>query len=358
MPKIEDRTHETIRAVPPLVPWRNTCAITEEWERRMGTVIKALMAFIFLLAGIGVTGRTAAQSYPNKPIRIIVPLAAGGQADVAARLLTAKLTETFKQVLVIDNRTGGGGAVGTDTAVRASPDGYTMLMTASTHAANAALLKLSYDPVNDVTPIALIGEAAYMVMLYPSLPVKTIKELIAYDKANPGKINYGSGGTGSTTHLATELFNHMAGTRMTHVPYKGVGLAMNDLLGGQIQLALPSLPVAIPQLKTNRVRGLAVTTAKRAITLPDIPTVAETVPGYESAGWYAVFGPKGLPQDIAARWNSEVNRILQLPEVKERMAGLGLEPGGGSPERLRELVKREIVKWQNVVKMANIKAEG
>lgn len=323
----------------------------------MGTAIQVLMAFFVLMSGSAI-GPASAQGYPNKPIRIIVPLAAGGQADVAARLVTAKLTETFKQALVVDNRTGGGGIVGTETAVRASPDGYTMLITASTHAANAALTKLPYDPINDVVPIALIGEAAFLITIHPSLPVKTLKELIAYDKANPGKINYGSGGTGSTTHLATELLNHMAGTRMTHVPYKGVGLALNDVLGGQIQLALPSLPVAIPQLKTNRVRGLAVTSLKRASALPDIPAASETVPGYESAGWYAVFGPKGLPQEIAVRWNSEINRILQLPDVQERMAGLGLESGGGSPERLRELVKREIAKWQNVVKLANIKAEG
>lgn len=323
----------------------------------MGTAIQVLMAFFVLMSGSAI-GPASAQGYPNKPIRIIVPLAAGGQADVAARLVTAKLTETFKQALVVDNRTGGGGIVGTETAVRASPDGYTMLITASTHAANAALTKLPYDPINDVVPIALIGEAAFLITIHPSLPVKTLKELIAYDKANPGKINYGSGGTGSTTHLATELLNHMAGTRMTHVPYKGVGLALNDVLGGQIQLALPSLPVAIPQLKTNRVRGLAVTSLKRASALPDIPAASETVPGYESAGWYAVFGPKGLPQEIAVRWNSEINRILQLPDVQERMAGLGLESGGGPPERLRELVKRELAKWRNVVKLANIKAEG
>jgi tripartite-type tricarboxylate transporter receptor subunit TctC len=187
---------------------------------------------------------------------------------------------------------------------------------------------------------------------------KPSKALFAHDKAHPGKLNYGSGGTGSGTHLSIELFNHMAGTRMAHVPYKGVGPALNDLLGGQIQLVFPAMPVAIPLLKTNRVRGIAVTTAKRSSALPDIPAVAETVPGYEASGWYAVFGPKALPKDIAARWNSEVNRILQLPDVKERMAGLGLELAGGSPERLRERVKREIAKWQNVVKMANIKAEG
>jgi tripartite-type tricarboxylate transporter receptor subunit TctC len=324
----------------------------------MGLTLKALLAFFFLLCGTVPAGLTAAQSYPNKPIRVIVPLAAGGQADVVARLLTAKLTETFKQSLVVDNRSGGGGSVGTETAVRASPDGYTMLITASTHAANAALYKLPYDPINDVASIVLVGEAAFMVAVHPSLPVNSVKELIAYDKANPGKLNYGTAGIGSTTHLAIELFNQVTGTRMAHVPYKGAGPALNDLLGGQIQLAFVGMPIAIPQIKTNRVRGIAVTTARRSNAVPDIPAVAETVPGYEAAGWYGVFGPKGLPLDIAARWNSEVNRILQLPDVKERMAGLGVDPAGGSPERLREVIKRDVAKWQEVVKSRNIKPEG
>ncbi len=324
----------------------------------MGATIKAIFSFFYLAFSTVAAGLAAAQGYPNKAIRVIVPLAAGGQADVVARLLTAKLTETFKQPLVVDNRSGGGGSVGTETAVRASPDGYTMLITASTHAANAALYKLPYDPVGDVVSIALLGEAAFVVAVHPSLPVNSVKELIAYDKANPGKLYYGTAGIGSTTHLAIELFNQMAGTRMAHVPYKGAGPALNDLLGGQIQLAFVGMPIAIPQIKTNRVRGIAVTTARRSNAVPDIPTVAETVPGYDAAGWYALFGPKGLPQDIAARWNSEVNRILQLPDVKERMAGLGVDPAGGSPERLREVIKRDVAKWQEVVKARNIKPEG
>ena len=312
-----------------------------------------------MLAGnIAAVGSAAAQNYPNKPIRVIVPLAAGGQLDVVARIVTAKLTETFKQALVVDNRAGGGGAIGTETAVRANPDGYTMLFVAGTYAANVALTKLPYDPVNDVTPISFVGDSASCFVLHPPVPVKSIKELIAYDKANPGKLNYGSGGSGSATHLGTELFNYVAGTRMAHVPYKGMGPALNDLLGGQIQLVIAGLPVAIPHLKTNRLRCIAVTTAKRSSALPEIPAVAETVPGYDNSTFYAVLGPKGLPKDIAARWNNEINRILQLPDVKERMVGLGVEPAGGSPERLRELVIREIAKWRDVVKVANIKAEG
>jgi tripartite-type tricarboxylate transporter receptor subunit TctC len=323
-----------------------------------GWVRKLLLAFLCLLCGIVPAALAAAQNYPNKPIRIIVPLAAGGQADVVARILTAKLTETFKQPLVVDNRSGGGGSVGTETAVRASPDGYTMLITASTHAANAALYRLPYDAVNDLVSIALLGDAAFMVAVHPSLPINSVKELIAYDKANPGKLYYGTAGIGSTTHLAIELFNQVSGTRMAHVPYKGAGPALNDLLGGQIQLAFVGMPIAIPQIKANRVRGIAVTTAKRSNALPDVPTVAESMPGYEASGWYAVFGPKGLPRDIAARWNSEVNRILQLSDVKERMAGLGVDPAGGSPERLREVIRRDVAKWQEVVRARNIKAEG
>jgi tripartite-type tricarboxylate transporter receptor subunit TctC len=271
-----------------------------------------------------------------------------------ARMLAQKLTETFKQSVVVDNRPGGGGAIGTETAVRANPDGYTMILVTASYAANAALDKLPYDPVNDVAPIALIGENGLVVALHPSVPITNMKELIAYDKANPGKLNYGSSGTGGAIHLATELFNQMAGTKMTHVPYKGLGPALNDLLGGQIQLIFGGTPQMIPQVKSNRVRGIAVTTAKRSNAVPDIPTVAETVPGYEAVQWTAVLGPKALPKDIVARWNREIDRILQLPDVKERMAGTGTEPAGASPERFREVLKRDVAKWAKVVKTGNI----
>ncbi len=291
----------------------------------------------------------------NRPIRLIVAFAPGGGTDIMARMLAQKLTETFKQTVVVDNRPGAAGTIGAETAVRANPDGYTMILVSGTYAANAALYKLPYDPVNDVAPIALIGEYGNLVTLNPSISIKSIKELIAYDKANPGKLNYGSGGTGSATHLLTELFNQTAGTRMTHVPYKGASLALNDVLGGQIQLILGSLPLIVPQIKSNRVRGIAVTAAKRANAVPDIPTVGETLQGYENAHWYAILGPKALPKDIVARWNSEIDRILQLPDVKERLAGDGVEPAGGPPERFREVLRHDVAKWQKVVKIANIK---
>ncbi len=303
-------------------------------------------------------GAHAQPNYPTKPIRLIVSFAPGGQGDILARTFGPKAVETFKQSVLVDNRPGGGGTIAYETLVKANPDGYTMILTASGYATTAALHKLSYDPMNDVTPITLICESGFVVALQPSTPVTSIKELIAYDKANPGKLNYGSSGIGGTTHLATELFNQMTGSKLTHVPYKGMILALNDLLGGQIQVIFGNLSGVLPQVKSNRVRVIAMTTAKRSSALPDIPTVAETVPGYEAALWYAFLGPKGLPRDIVARWNSEINRALQLPDVKERLAIDGMEPVGGSPERFREVLKRDIAKWQKVVKAANIKLEN
>ena len=318
----------------------------------------AAISFFTIIASACLASLALAQSYPQRPIRVIVPLAAGGQTDVVARLLAQKLSETFRQPIVIDNRSGAGGSIGTETAVRASPDGYTLLIAASTYAANAALYKLSYDPVKDVESIALIGETAFVLSVHPSVPATSVRELVAYDKANPGKLNYGSGGNGSTTHLASELFNQLAGTRIVHVPYKGSGPALNALVAGQVQCVVVSMPVAIPQIRTNRIRGLGVTSLKRPSSLQDVPTVAETVPGYDATSWFGMFGPRGLPKEIAQRWNTELDRVLQLPEVKERMTGLGLEPVGGSPQRLRDVVTRDIRKWREVVRTARITPES
>jgi len=298
----------------------------------------------------------AAMEYPVKPIRLIVSFAPGGQGDILARTLAPKLGDSFGQQVLVDNRPGGGGTIAYETAVRANPDGYTMILVPGGYAANAALYKTSYDPVNDVTPIALIGETGWVVTLNSSVPVASVKELIAYDKANPGKLNYGSSGTGGGAHLSTELFNQMAGIKMTHVPYKGSVVALNDLISGQIQVVFANLPTVIQYMKSNRLRGIAVTSAKRYGAVPEIPAVAETVAGYEAVGWYAVLGPKALPKDVIARWNDEINRSLQMPDVKERLAIDGMDPLGGSPERFREVLKRDIAKWQNVVKVGNIKA--
>lgn len=315
-------------------------------NRLMTAILGALLA-----AGAA----QAQEKYPTRPIRLIVPFPAGGQTDIITRTFAQKLTESFKQTVVVDNRPGAAGSIGTEIAVKANPDGYTFIMVSTSYAANAALYKLPFDPLVDVVPVVMVGEIANLVTAHPSGPASNIKELVAYAQANPGKLNYGSGGTGSGNHLAAELFNQMAGTRMTHVPYKGATSATSDLIGGQIQLIFAGLPGMVPHVKANRVRGLAVTSAKRSNTLPDVPTVAETVPGYEAVSWAAVLAPNGLPKSILARWNGEFNRILQLPDVKARMAADGLEPIGGSPQVLRATLKRDIAKWRDVVTAAGIK---
>jgi tripartite-type tricarboxylate transporter receptor subunit TctC len=294
--------------------------------------------------------------YPNRPVRLIVPFPAGGGVDIVARFMSQRLSEAFKTSVVVDNRSGAAGAIGTEIAIRATPDGYTLIAVEGGYAGNAAVMKLSYDPVRDVTPVALIAQTAFIVTLHPSVPARTVKELIAYDKASAGKLNYGSGGTGSVNHLVVELFNQMAGTTMTHVSYKGVGLALNDLLGGQIQLIIGGMPPMLPYLKSTRLRGLAVTAEKRSTAVPELPTVAETVPGYQAVQWFAILGPRGLPRAIVTRWNTEIDRILQLPEARERMANDGLEPAGGAPERFAHVLQRDIAKWQQVATVAGIRA--
>ena len=308
------------------------------------------------LASLIATQSADAQNYPNRPIRLVVPFPPGGGTDIMARSLAHKLSEVFGQTIVVDNRAGGGGTIGTETVVRANPDGYTLIMVSGSFATNAAVFKLPYDSVNDIAPIALIGETGNMIALHPSLAIRSISDLIASDKAAPGKLNYGSTGTGGFTHLITELFNQMAGTKLTHIPYKGTGPALNDLLGGQIQVLFGSLPSTIPLAKQNRVRGIGVTTAKRNNAVPDIPAIGEFVPGYEAVLWYGVWGPKRLPKEIVARWNAEIRKALKQPDLRERIAGEGLDPSDSPPERFSEVVKRDVAKWTQVVKAGNIKA--
>ena len=308
-----------------------------------------------LLAG---SGAHAQSPYPTKPVRLIVPFPAGGQTDIITRTFALKLTEAFNQPVVVDNRPGAGGTIGAEIAVKASPrrllarHGVGELFR-ERGALQAALrspegCRAGHHDRRDPQP----GHG-------PSVrPREEHQGVIAYAKANPGKLNYGSGGTGSGVHLATVLFNQMTGTQMTHVPYKGATASVSDLISGQIQLVFGGLPGMVPHVKAGRLRGLAVTSAKRSNTVPDMPTVAETVPGYEAVSWAAVLGPKGLPKDVVARWNRELNRTLQLPDVKERMAADGLEIVGGSPERFREILASDIERWQKVVKASNIKLGG
>lgn len=296
-----------------------------------------------------------ADKYPTRPVRMLVPFAPGGGTDITARLIAASATAAFGQQVIVDNRAGGGGTIGAETAVRAAPDGYTVIMVSGSYGTNAALYKLPYDPVKDIQAIVMIGDTGFVLSLHPSVPAKTVPELIAYAKANPNKLNFASTGTGGITHLATELFNLMAATRMTHIPYKGTGPAIADLLGGQVQLIFGAMPASIPQVKAGKLRGIGVTTAKRVPALPDTPAIGEFVKDYEAALWYGMWGPKGLPKPVIARWNQEVARTLQTEEMKKRLAADGVEPAGGPPEQFLNAIARDVEKWKKVVKAANIK---
>jgi tripartite-type tricarboxylate transporter receptor subunit TctC len=301
------------------------------------------------------TSTGSGQGYPTKPIRLIVPFPPGGQTDVVARTIAQKLSEAFGQQVVVDNRSGAAGNIGVEIAVNAPADGYTMVQISTSYTGNVALRKLSYDPVNDVVPIGMIGEIANLVTVNPTGPYKNIKELIAYAKANPGKINFASGGTGSGNHLATEEFAQKTGITMTHVPYKGSTAGVNDLIGGRIQLIFSGITGMIPHHQAKRVLGIAVTSAKRNQAVPDLPTVGETVPGYVSVSWSAILAPKGTPKHIAERWNKELNRILQMPDVKARMDSIGLDVVGGTQADLRKVIIQDIATWKKVVQAANIK---
>lgn len=332
---------------------------------RLQRVLAVLLAMAATVATVTVTkvqaqpaGSGAAQAYPSKPIRVIVQFAPGGQGDVIARAIATKATEGLKQTVLVDNRTGGGGTIAADALVKSNPDGYTFIVTSSSYAANAALYPRTFDPVNDITPVVLIGDSGLIIVVHPSVPVHTVADLIAQAKANPGKLNYGSSGVGGTPHLATELFNLMTNTRMAHVPYKGVVLALNDVISGQLQVLFGSMSNAMPQVRAGRVRGVAVTSAKRLTASPEIPAIAETVPGYEAVVWYAVAGPKGVPQNLVKLWNAEVNRILQMPDVRERLTSFGMELIGGPPQRFRDMLIADIARWQRVVKAANINVSG
>ncbi len=316
-------------------------------------ICKLITAFLVLI--LTALGAYAQQGYPTKPMRLIVPFPAGGQTDVVARTISQKLSEVFGQQVIVDNRPGAAGSIGVEIAVNSPPDGYTMFQISTSYAANVSLYKLKFDPLKDVMPVVMIGEIANMVTVHPSGPFQSVKDLIAYAKANPGKINFASGGVGSGNHLATEEFAQMTGIRMTHVPYKGSTAGVVDLVNGQIQLIFSGITGMIPHHRAKRVRGIAVTSAKRNPAVPDLPTVGETVPGYVSVSWSAILAPKGTPQQVVTRWNKDLNRILQMPDVKARMDSIGLDLVGGTPAHLREVLIQDIAKWKKVVKAANIK---
>jgi tripartite-type tricarboxylate transporter receptor subunit TctC len=301
----------------------------------------------------------AADHYPNRPIRLIVPFAPGGGTDIVARATALKMGEVLKQTVVVDNRGGAGGVIGMGMIVRAPPDGYTLGLGTGSIATSAALTKLPYDPVKDVQAISMIAETGYLLVIHPSLPVKTTRELIAYAKANPSKVTYGSSGTGGTAHLAGELLDLLAGTKMTHVPYKSSGPALTDLLGGQISMIYGSLPVIVPQMSSGRFRVIANTTLKRSRRLPDIPTVAESgVPGYDTTTYFCLIGPKGMPNELLSRLQTALKDALQSKELKDRFEVDGLEVPEMGSAYLERVIKADIEKWTRVVKAANIRVSN
>ena len=241
-------------------------------------------------------------------------------------------------------------------AVRAIPDGYTLAFVSGAYTTGVALIKPPYDPVNDITPIVMVGEASSLAVVHPSVPIKSVKEMVDYAKANPGKLNYGSGGTGGFSHLITALFDLLAGTRMTHIPYKGTGPALTDLLGGQLQVIFGSTPSTAPHVKSGKLRAVGVTSKTRSSALPEVPPIADTVPGYYAPLLYGMWGPKGLPNEVVALWNKEVAKLLQTTDMKERLLGAGIDPAGGPPAQFREALKSDIERWQKVVSAAKIKA--
>ncbi|HZQ63505.1 MAG TPA: tripartite tricarboxylate transporter substrate binding protein [Casimicrobiaceae bacterium] len=299
-------------------------------------------------------------SYPTKPIRLIVPFPPGGATDILARAVGQRWTQALGQAVVVENRPGAGGNIGSDIVAKSAPDGYTLLMgTVGTHAINPSLYpRMPYDHIKDFAPVILVAAVPNVMEVNPSVPAHTVQEFIAYAKANPGKVNFASSGSGTSIHLSAELFKVMTGIEMTHVPYKGSAPALTDLMGGQVQVMFDNLPPSLPHIKAGKLRAIAVTSATRAPALPDVPTIAESgVPGYEASSWFGVLAPAGTSPAIIARLNSEVATWLATPEAKERMLSLGANPIGGSPEDFAAHIRAETAKWAKVVRASGAKAE-
>lgn len=324
----------------------------------IGTRVR-LVAFFAVLLGIVIMPGHA-QTYPSKPIRLIVGSSPGGPIDFSARLAAQKLTEGLGQSVVVDNRTGAGGTIGTEYVAKATPDGYTLLM------ASAATLcitphlypRIPYDTLKDFAPISTVAAVSYVVVVHPSLPAKSVREFIALAKAKPGELRFGSAGSGSVTHLAVELFRSMAGVEFVHVPYKGAGPAMIDLLGGQLDFMFDSVLTSTPLVKAGKLRALAQTGAKRSVVLPDLPTVAETaLPGYEASTWFGLVAPAGTARAIVEKLNGVIVKGFGAPATRDRLLSQGLEPIGNSPEEFSKLLRQELPKWAKIVKVSGAKVE-
>ncbi len=321
--------------------------------------MKPLLAALPLLALITV-GAQAQTAYPVKPVRVIVPFPAGGPTDVVMRTLAPRLAEALGQPVVIDNRGGAGGATGTEMAAKSPPDGYTLLHGTIGGLAVSPTLnpKLGYNTLRDLAPITQTVNVAYILSLHPSVPARSMKELLALAKARPGKLNYGTSGAGTGPHLAGELLNMMAGIHIVHVPYKGSAPAQTALMSGEVDLTFENTLIVLPQVKAGRVRPIAATGVQRLKLMPDLPTVAESgLSGFSASGWYGMMAPAATPRDIIAKLNAEVTRVLRLPDIADRLNSMAAEPAPGTPEQFGAFIRSEIDKWAKVVKAANMKAD-
>ena len=310
----------------------------------------ALLACFSILMPVTSAG---ADAYPAKPIRLVVPFAAAGTSDVISRIMGQRLAERWNVAVVVENRAGAGGNIGSEVVAQSAPDGYTMLLgTVATHGINASLYKkLSFDPVRDFAPISLLASTPSVLMVNAALPVHSVQELIAYARANPGKLYFGSSGNGSSHHLAGELFNSMAGVKITHVPYRGTAAAQTDLMAGQIQVIFDTLPSAMPFIKSDKLRALAVTSTQRDPALPDLPTISEAgLPGYEVGSWYGLLFPAGVDPEIVKRANEEVVAVVRSPEVTQKFLELGATPVASTPEAFADFIRKELEKWAPVIK--------
>lgn len=322
--------------------------------------MKLLMPVALLAASVLSLPIQAATAFPNKPIRIIVAYTPAGTTDILARAIGQKMSETWGQPVIVDNRAGAAGNIGTEVAARSTPDGHTLIMgTAGTHGINVSLYrKLSWHPVNDFAPVSLSAMVPNIMVVNNSLPVKNVREFVAHVKANPGKLSYGSPGNGSTAHLSMELFKSMTGSNIVHIPYKGSAGVLADVMGGQIAVTIDNMPPYIPQVKAGKIRALAVSTNKRSSAMPDLPTIAEAgVPGYEAGAWFGLLAPAGTPKAIVAQLSAESARILKLPDMSKRISELGAEPVGSTPEQFAELINSEIAKWAKVIKDAKVELQ-
>ena len=314
---------------------------------------------LVVLSGIALSAPVAAQTYPQKPVRFIIPLAPGGSVDIAARLLAQELSVTLGQQVTADNRAGGGGNIGAELAARAAPDGYTIVMGSSSNfGVNPSLYRnLPFDPIKDFEPVSLVSLAPNTLVVHPSIPARNVKELVALAKARPGSLNFASSGTGGSPHLAGELFKMVTETNVTHIAYKGTGQAMNDMLSGQVQMSFGTALALLPQIKAGKLRALAVTVRKRVSALPDVPTMAESgYPGIETTAWNGVLAPAKTPGAIISRLNGDIARILSTPDMRQRFEAQGAEATPSSPAEFGQFIHDEIEKWGKVVKAAGLTA--